>query len=514
MELRQYQQAALSAGLQSLGRGNNPVLQLATGTGKSIIIAALLEHARRAGQNAWALTHVQQLVTQNAAAYRRYAQREPGVVCAALNRKDAQSGPVYGTIQSMSGMLERMPPPHLIVIDEAHRVPHNVGEPTLYEGVLRRYPAAQRLAMTATPWRMDNGVIYGQGEEFWFNDLAFNYPVPRAVEDGWLSPLVGVETEVQLDVEDLGVQSGDFVQSEADALQTERWLGAVSRSLLQLAAGRRHLAVYSPTIQAAQRAAQIIEQVTGWPTATLHSQLTPPERDATLRDYYAGHTRVLCSVDMITTGFDFPALDCIVCLRPTLSSSLWVQIQGRGTRLAEGKKNCLVLDYVGNLLRLGGVDMYDTYYRQKNAEAVEARPLRPYVPRERKVYPGVRTLTPIDPMTGRDVRDGGELTVTVHGANAVALNTRGKTYPLLMVQYACTTAEGARIDASCFINTEAPDSQALKFFNDRRLAVRLPAPARALAWQLKACAHPRSLRVRKRGRYWNVIEEQFGDVQA
>ena len=67
MELRQYQQAALSAGLQSLGRGNNPVLQLATGTGKSVIIAALLEHARRAGQNAWALTHVQQLVTQNAA---------------------------------------------------------------------------------------------------------------------------------------------------------------------------------------------------------------------------------------------------------------------------------------------------------------------------------------------------------------------------------------------------------------------------------------------------------------
>jgi superfamily II DNA or RNA helicase len=383
-----------------LQRGHHPVLQLATGTGKSLIIAELAERYRRAGQQVWALTHVQQLVAQNAERYRAYAGREPSIVCAGLNRKDTEGGVTFGTIQSVTGMLPELEAPDLIIIDEAHRVPHNEDEPTLYESILRRYPAAQRVAMTATPWRMDNGIIYGAGEQFWFDRLAYNYTVPRAVAEGWLCPLVGVETAVQLDVEEVSV-AGDFTQSEVAELQNSVWLKAVARSLPELAGLRNHVAVYCPTVAAANLTALTIRLNIGWKSAVLHGGMTQEEREKTLNRFYSGEVRVLCSVDMITTGFDFPALDCIVCLRPTLSSSLWVQIQGRGTRLHPSKKNCLVLDYVGNLIRLGGVGMYETFYRERGMLEVPAEPSKPYVKRERKIYPGVRTLTPIDPMTGR-----------------------------------------------------------------------------------------------------------------
>ena len=512
MQLRPYQDEATQAAIAALGKGVNPVLQLATGTGKSLIIAAIADLYRRVGKNTWVLTHVQQLVKQNASTYTRYSGVKPAIVCAGLNRKDVDGDVTFGTIQSMMGVLAEMRAPDLIIIDEAHRVPHNEGEPTLYESILRRYPAAQRVAMTATPWRMDNGIIYGDGEQFWFDRLAYNYPVPRAVHDGWLCPLVGVETAFQLDLEDVSV-SGDFVQTEVGDKQMNDWLESMAESLVTLAGNRKHIAVYCPTITAAMRAANAITKVTGWSTEVMAGNMKGTERDDIMNRFQSGETRVLCSVDMITTGFDFPALDCIVCLRPTLSSSLWVQIQGRGTRLHDSKKNCLVLDFVGNLQRLGGVDMYDNFYRQSldaEPEELPAVPTKPYVKKERKVYPGVRTLKPIDPMTGLEATDDSIIKVTVSGVNCVALPTRrNPNQPVLLVQYACVTEEGARIDASTFISTETPTSQSVAFFKRRALAVNLPSPARSLTWQLKGARQPVAVTVRKSGRYWNVLEEYF-----
>lgn len=512
MQLRPYQDEATQAAIAALGKGINPVLQLATGTGKSLIIAAIASLYRAAGKNTWVLTHVQQLVKQNAATYTRYSELEPAIVCAGLNRKDVDGDVTFGTIQSMMGVLAEMRAPDLIIIDEAHRVPHNEGEPTLYESILRRYPAAQRVAMTATPWRMDNGIIYGDGDQFWFDRLAYNYPVPRAVHDGWLCPLVGVETAFQLNLDNVSV-SGDFVQTEVDEMLMEDWLESMAESLLTLAGNRKHLAVYCPTITAAVRAADTIAYVTSWSTEVMAGNMKGTERDDIMNRFLSSASRVLCSVDMITTGFDFPALDCIVCLRPTLSSSLWVQIQGRGTRLHDSKKNCLVLDFVGNLQRLGGVDMYEKFYRERldaEPEELTAVPTKPYVKKERKVYPGVRTIIPIDPMTGLEVTDDSVITAKVSNVNCVAVFTRrNPNQPVLLVQYACVTEEGARIDASTFISTETPTSQSVAFFKRRSLAVNLPSPARSLTWQLKGARQPVAVTVRKSGRYWNVLEEYF-----
>ena len=509
MQLRKYQNEAVSSALKHLAAGDNPVLQLATGTGKSLIISALAESYRSQNKQVWALTHVQQLVSQNVITYERFAGVNPAVVCAGLGRKDTHGGVMFGTIQTVINIVDKLKEPDLIIIDEAHRVPHNEGEPSMYESILAQFPAARRVAMTATPWRMDNGTIYGEGDQFWFNRLAFNYTVPKAVAEGWLCPLVGVETAIQLNVDDVSVK-GDFVQTEVEEAQTLAWLTSVANSINKLAAKRNHIAVYCPTIKSARNTAQIISSITGWKTVVLASDMSDDDRAETLNEFYIGQARVLCSVDMITTGFDFPALDCIVCLRPTLSSSLWVQIQGRGTRLHNSKKNCLVLDYAGNLIRLGGVDMYETFYRERGGVQVEAVARKPYVKKERKLHPGLTSLSPIDPMTGEEAKDGSEMIVNVHNLTCVAMATRNNpNVPLLMVQYICTTPENARINATKFINTERVTKATTEFFKNRSLAIVLPAPARNIMWSVKNARCPFAVTVRKKGKYWNVLEEHW-----
>lgn len=488
------------------------MLQLATGTGKSLIIAALAEHYRAANKPVWVLTHVQQLVEQNAATYARYSGSEAGIVCAGLKRKDRLNPVTFATIQSILGVQAEMQPPSVIIVDEAHRVPHNRGERSMYDSVLHRYKDASRVAMTATPWRMDNGSIHGEGDQFWFDELSYSYPVARAVVDGYLCPLVGVETAVQLDLDGARKVSGDYVMADVDRREDEVWLRAVARSLPELAATRKHLAVYCPTIETAERAAQVIAQETGWSTEVMAGDITRDDRAGTLARFKSGETRVLCSVDMITTGFDFPALDCIVCLRPTLSSSLWVQIQGRGTRLAEGKKNCLVLDFVGNLQRLGGVDMYESFYREKTKDKVEAIPAKERALRERQKVIGARTLLPIDPMTGQPVSDGGKLWVEVESTHSVPIYTRrNRSYKILLVGYRCVSEDGVRLQAADFINTQIPSERTLEFFAHRGLAVKLPCPAESLTWQIKGARMPLWLLVKRSGQYWNVIQEEFSD---
>lgn len=509
MELRPHQTGAVQAAWGSLRAGHNPVLQLPTGTGKSLVAAELARMMLQKDSPVWVVTHVQELVKQNANAFYTHTQCRPGIVCAGLNRIDLGEVVTFGTVQSMinplrGGMLK---PPALIMIDEVHRVPHNRGESSLYQQMFELCPGSRRVGLSATPWRTDNGLVYGRGEQFWFDERAFYYTVPEAVKDGWLSPLVGVESTHQLDVSEVTVND-DFVSAEVEELQTETWLKAMADTVHQLASKRKHVAVYCSTIMAAERAAVALAQATGWAVGLITGGMSSPVRDEVLERFKSGGLRALFSVDTITTGFDFPALDCIVVLRPTVSSNLWVQIQGRGTRLHPDKKNCLVLDFVGNYTRMGGVDMVDTYVRQHAPlEPLEAVPAPPR--EKRRVLPGVRSLTTVDPMTGEQARDGAVLRVKVHAVTCIAVPTRRQKYPVLMVSYACTTEEGARIDGSLFVNTEQPEITDVQFFNDRRLAVKLPALAQSTQWQVRGSRQPEYVTVRKSGRYWNVITEEF-----
>ena len=508
--LRPYQLEAVDALLAGLRSGRNPAAQLPTGTGKSLVIAELVRRLAARGGRVWVMAHVAELVAQNSATYRAHTGHPPGLICAGLGRQDLDTQVTFCSVQSMIGPLRagRLAAPHLIIVDEVHRVPHNNGDSSQYAQVFDLAPEARRIGLSATPWRLDNGLIYGQGGRFWFDSLDYAYTVPQAVSDGWLCPLVGVESTVQLNLPEPPA-GADYVAVQVSELQGLEWLQEALFSATQLAQQRRHCAVYCPSVAVAMRAVNALT-LHGQAARLLTGGMSPAERADTLADWRAGRFKWLCSVDILTTGFDFPALDCITCLRPTVSSSLWVQIMGRGTRLHPDKKNCLLLDYVGNLQRLGGVSMLETYVRQAAPlEPLEALPAAPREPR--RVLPGVRTLAVLDPTSGEHAREGATLTVQVNAVNCVALPTRRNPQePVLLVNYACTTAEGARLDASAFITTATDNEQARRFFLDRRLAVHLPSEARKVMWQVKGSALPRAVVVRKQGRYWNVQAELWG----
>lgn len=508
LQLRHYQREAYEFALSSLRQGHNPLIQMATGTGKSLVAAELTSHLRKNNGRVWVLAHVQELVAQNERTYKKHTgDPGAGVVCAGLNRKELDAPALFASIQSIinPALKGELLPPDVIIIDECHRVPHRTGESSQYEQLFALYPNARRVGLSATPWRMDGGLCCGKGEQFWFNDLAYRYTVAQGVTEGYLSPLVGVETEVQLALP-LAPITGDFNNTEVTDLQNGEWLQSVAEALLLVASNRKHIAVYCPTVVASMRASAIIHNVTGWKTDVVTGSMTKSERVDTLFKFHSGETRVLVSIETLTTGWNMPELDCVVGLRPTTSSALHVQIMGRGTRIHEGKKNCLYLDFVGNLQRLGGCDTLETYVKQSAPlEPLEAVPAPPREPR--KVYPGVTTLAPLDPTSGEQARDGAELTVQVHNVSAVAMNTRRG--PALMVQYTCTTPEDARINATLFLSTDTDNPIARGFFAQRRLAVTLPVDPRKIGWMLKGATQPAYVTVRKSGKYWNTQQEHF-----
>lgn len=518
MKLRSYQLQAVRELRGALAQPDcHPVVQLPTGTGKSLIIAELAAQLEKT--IILVLTHVQELVRQDVDTFEAHTGERAGVYCAALNRKEPGRRVTYGSVQSVVSALGRIPPPDLIIVDEAHRVPHLSANGAYYRRVFAAFPNARRIGMTATPWRLDNGRIYGETEDFWFNYLCYRYTVQQATADGWLAPLVAVESEVQLDLNDVPV-NGDYVQREVNDRETNEWLAAVVRSVQQLAAQRQHIAVYCPGLTSAYRMTNLLHQETEWSVDCVTGDTPAQARRELLARFKRGELRILVSVDILTTGFDYPALDCIVVLRPTVSSSLWVQICGRGTRLAPDKRNCLILDYVGNFARLGGVGMIDTYYRERNGAVAEEREAVPdsEAPQRtpRRLLPGVRTLVPLDPITGQAAGSDAVLLVDVHASSAVALPDRTRAgVHYLMLTHECCTPEGARLTAARFIRPESPPgstswAEAERVLRERGAAVRHPVKCRALMGQAKGWRAPTQLRIRKQGRYWTIVEEIYG----
>lgn len=505
MELRKYQSEASGAVFASLRKGNNPCVLLPTGTGKSLVVADLCDRLRSNKGRVWVLTHVKELVVQNRRTLKNYSSlKDVGTICAGLNENKEGASITFATIQSIyrPAIAKVLQPPHAIIIDEAHRIPPGK-DGKWYNEVLRAYPEARRIGMTATPWRMDNGLIYGDGEDLWFNDLAYEKTVAEMVELKYLAPLIGVHTEVQLDLSGVAKNAGDFVQKQVGDKQTDKWLEAVVKSVQSLGGKRKHIAIYCPTVEAANNTAKAFEAA-GWMSGVVVG--STDNRHEVIDAWKAGVLRVLCSVDVLTTGFDFPALDCLVCLRPTESSSLWVQILGRGTRIHDGKTNCLILDYVGNLARLGGIGMMEDYSVEKGGKVAETRKAKPGEKKPRKEKkPG--NLAALDPMMGNSK----ELRVSVTDVSYVLIPSRtqeGKH--ILMVSYEAETSDGYPLTASLFCCPEYSGyarAEAERFF--ARRGGDCPHTANQARYACYGLPTPREITVKRNGKYINVLREHF-----
>lgn len=361
---RQYQIDAMQSIFRYFadGRKGNPVLALPTGSGKGVIIAMFLQTVFHnwPTQRVIMLTHVKELILQNYLKLRELWPQAPvGIFSAGLNRRDACHAITFAGIASVAKKPELFGHIDLVVIDEAHLV--SPSDETMYQMFLSALhevnPKLKVIGLTATPWRLGQGHITDDGI---FTDVCFDLTTMEAfnrlIAEGFLCPVIPRETRYTLDVNDVHLRGGEFIPHELQrAVDKEVITRAALEETLRLAADRSHWLIFASGVEHAIHISDMLNDM-GVSCIAIHSKMEPAARDEAIRGFKSGKYRACANNNIMTTGIDFPGLDCIVMLRPTSSTVLWIQMIGRGTRPAQGKKNCLVLDFSGNTKRLGPIN--------------------------------------------------------------------------------------------------------------------------------------------------------------
>ena len=337
------------------GFDGNPVLEAPTGAGKSVIQAGLCKKilSQWPDKTILCLTHVQELIQQNFEAMISVGvQLEPNIYSAGLKIKEVGQL-TMASIQSIYRNLDKLPYPDIIIVDEAHMIPPK-GE-GMYRTLLQEFPDARLVGLTATPYRLKGGLLTnGDMFDHIIDASITNMTMMELIEEGKLSPLVTAATSDHLDLSDL-VQhsSSDYTEkslSEMVEKNLEQTLAAV-HNMIGLMADRKKVLIFATNIAHANFIADEI----GDDSKVVDGKTASKDRSSILAEFKASQFKYLVNVGCFTTGFDQKDIDGIVFMRPTASAGLYVQMCGRGMRVAEGKKDCLVLDYVGNIETHGPV---------------------------------------------------------------------------------------------------------------------------------------------------------------
>lgn len=370
--LRPYQQEAVNAIYDYFANGNtgNPIIVLPTGSGKSLCLAAFTELVLKwPKQRVLHVTHVRELIQQNHKKLVEYLSKDQvGIYSSGLKRKDTEEPVIVAGIQSIHKKALHLGYFNIIVIDEAHLCNNNS------LGMYRRFladakrinPALKIVGFTATAFRMKSGGLT-EGDDRIFTDIAYEKPLLELVEEGFLAPLVTKAMTTKFDLDSVRTQAGEFVQRDLEAAMDQ---DPLTKSALDEVCAyghdRRSWLLFCSGVQHAEHVRDVLRsrEITA---ETVTGKTPDGERDRILNDFKAGRIQALTGANVFTIGFDAPAVDLLIMLRPTRSPGLYVQMAGRGTRLSTdtGKTNCLVLDFAENISRHGPVDQIKAWSPKK-----------------------------------------------------------------------------------------------------------------------------------------------------
>lgn len=335
-QLRPYQAEARDAILSAWDEGyRKTLLVLPTGCGKTVVFASVTENLVRKGHRVLIMAHRGELLTQ-AADKLKTASGLDSVLEKAESSSLGSFIPVtVGSVQSLAQekRLARFPGDYFqdIIVDEAH---HCLSDS--YQRVLEHFPNANILGVTATP---DRGDMKNLGE--YFDSKAYEYTMQEAIRQGYLSPVKAQLIPLELDINNVGISNGDYSAPEVgNAL--EPYLSQIVQEMKTYCQGRKTV-VFLPLIATSQKFCRMLNEV-GLRAAEVNGN--SDDRSQVLTDFVTGKYDVLCNSMLLTEGWDCPAVDCIVILRPTKVRSLYQQMVGRGMRLSPGKENLLLLDFL------------------------------------------------------------------------------------------------------------------------------------------------------------------------
>ena len=377
LALRPYQRAAVDAVFAYVRtEPGHPLVVIPTGGGKSLIMGTLVAEAlaNHPTGRALILAHRKELIQQNVRAVASVLPLgQIGIYSAGLRRRDTDTPILVAGIQSVARRPYDIGAFDVILIDEAHLVPRADG--TLYHAFItaarQLNPNVVFVGLTATPYRMDSGLLH-RGDDALFTEIAYEAGVSELMADGYLCPLVSRGTTVTLDVTGVGTRGGEFIPGQLErAVDQEALTNAIAAEMIRRLEDRRKWLVFCAGVAHADHMAAAL-RARGIPAAAVHGELDAGDRAERLAAFREGTLRAVTSMDVLTTGFDEPAIDAVVLVRPTKSTGLYVQMVGRGFRLHPSKANTLVLDFAGNVARHGPVDLVTV--RDKASSAGEGAP--------------------------------------------------------------------------------------------------------------------------------------------
>jgi len=338
----------------------NPCLSLPTGSGKSHIIAAICKDAisQYPPTRILMLTHVRELISQNAEKLRYHWPNAPlGIYSAGLKQKDIDQITFAG-VQSVRKKASLIGHIDLIIVDEAHTINHNDtgGYRELINDLQSINPKCKVIGLTASPFRLGHGMI--TDDPAIFDDIIEPVTIQELQYQGYLAKLISKATHKKLSADGVHTRGGEYIESELQkAIDTSDNNVQVIDEVISLAGDRRHWLFFCTGVEHAEHVRDIL--VDRGITADCVTGKTQ-HRDRILDEFKNGQIKAITSVGVLTTGFDYPDIDLIVMMRPTMSPGLYLQMAGRGLRLKSHTETCLVLDFAGVVEQHGPITNVST----------------------------------------------------------------------------------------------------------------------------------------------------------
>jgi DNA repair protein RadD len=350
--LRDYQQRAIDMLYAWFADANtgNPCLVLPTGAGKSHIVAALCKDALQQWPETriLMLTHVKELIEQNAEKMRQHWPNAPlGIYSASMGKKQLGEPITFAGVQSVAKRANQLGHIDLVIIDECHMVSHKDegSYRTLIAELLAINPNMRVVGLTATPYRLGHGMI--TDKPALFDALITPVTIEELIARGYLSTLRSKLTKARQSTDGVHKRGGEYIESELQAaVDTHDQNQAIVGEVIRMGSERKAWLFFCAGVVHAHHVKDVLIEH-GIVAECITGDTSKTERERILAEYKAGKIRALTNANVLTTGFDYPSIDLIAMLRPTMSPGLYVQMAGRGLRVAEGKKDCMVLDFAG-----------------------------------------------------------------------------------------------------------------------------------------------------------------------
>lgn len=523
LTLRPYQRGAVESIYRYFeGKAGNPLVVIPTAGGKSCVMASFVREAltNHPDQRILVVTHVRELIEQNFRELKRLWPEAPaGIYSAGLKQRDIHARILFAGIQSIHARVYEVQQCDLVLIDEAHLIPR--ASNTMYrrfiEGLQRLNPQMKVIGFTATPYRLDSGLLHcGKGAIF--TDVAFEVSVRELIDEGYLARLVSKKMATTLDVAGVAIRGGEFVARElAAAVDQQTITEQAVNEIMAYGALRRSWLVFCAGVDHAHHVRDAI-RVHGIRCETIVGEMPSAERESLISAFKAGEIRCLTNANVLTTGFNAPQVDLIAMLRPTKSVGLYVQIVGRGCRLAPGKENCLVLDFAGNIARHGPIDAVAPSRMRESSSG--APPI--------KTCPECASLIPAASGQCPDCGFTFEMRAVQISARASELEILSTDEPewvsVTEVRYVRHEKVGKppslRVDYSsglsrhsewvCFEHPGYPRQKAERWWRSRAPGLPVPQKVDEAMARVSQLRPPSLIAVRPEGRYSRIVGVRFG----